>query len=349
MNLADRLAQYRTPFVVENASSGVLSHLNGAADFSTFIEQCPIRYVLSDDLTRLCTALAYSKGSRTLECADLLYAPSETIWVEWCEAPWRGELGRYDFRVKSVDTPPSGRRGAFIRSSPDGRRGLVRTFWSEKHSATDVLASSMEAYFDFDTVAGEEPRPLDDDYRPTVTVSDEQSGILLRRCVRFRYESTWDAYYQKARCSPATLQAIALHSLGTIAIDIPVLMAFLMLLGTRSGISLRAQSFARLNRARARTGKMPLLDHVEARLPVLPPYSSIVAASESIGRQGRRLHHVRGHLVRRGNKIFWRIPHLRGNARLGSIRSRTVTWTVNETAGSPARCGKGPPNVIGAL
>jgi hypothetical protein len=36
---------------------------------------------------------------------------------------------------------------------------------------------------------------------------------------------------------------------------------------------------------------------------------------------------VRGHLVRRGAELFWRVPHLRGNARFGAVRTRTVTWT----------------------
>lgn len=43
-----------------------------------------------------------------------------------------------------------------------------------------------------------------------------------------------------------------------------------------------------------------------------------------IGRRSPRLHHVRGHLVRRDNKVFWRIPHLRGNASRGVVRSRMV-------------------------
>ena len=30
--------------------------------------------------------------------------------------------------------------------------------------------------------------------------------------------------------------------------------------------------------------------------------------------------------MRRGSKLFWRVPHLRGNARTGSIVTRTVTW-----------------------
>src|SRR3984957_13962663 len=176
MILVDRLAQCHAPFIVKNTASGILSHLNGAAEFAHRVAQCPIRYVLSDELTRLCTALAYSKGSRTVACADVLHVPAETVWVEWCEAPWRAELDRYGFGVDAADTGRSGRRGAFIQASTDGRRGLVRTFWSDKEIATDVLASSMEAYFDFDTPLGEDPLPVDDEYRATVCVSDGKSG-----------------------------------------------------------------------------------------------------------------------------------------------------------------------------
>jgi hypothetical protein len=42
---------------------------------------------------------------------------------------------------------------------------------------------------------------------------------------------------------------------------------------------------------------------------------------------------VRGHLVRRGSELFWRVPHLRGNVRAGIVRSRTVTWTIDRPAG----------------
>jgi len=39
---------------------------------------------------------------------------------------------------------------------------------------------------------------------------------------------------------------------------------------------------------------------------------------------------VRGHLVRRGSQIFWRMPHLRGSVRLGAVRSHTVTWSFEK-------------------
>jgi hypothetical protein len=330
MKLADRLAQCRAPLIIENTISGIRNHLNGAAEFASRVVQCPIRYVLSDDLTRLCTALAYSKGSRTMACADLLHVPAETVWVEWCEAPWRAELEQYGFATDASETVRSGRRGAFIQSSADGRRGLIRTFWSDKEIETDVLASSMEAYFDFDTAPGEEPQPMDGDDRASVAVSDGKGADLLMQCLRFRYERSWDAYYREARCSVASKHALARHALGMIAPDIPVLLAFILLLGMRSGVSHRPQCCARLNRSRAKAGKMPLLDHVEAHAAVLAPFRAIGAGSDGMSRRVRRLHHVRGHLVRRGNKIFWRIPHVRGSSRAGSIRTRTVTWTTNE-------------------
>jgi hypothetical protein len=270
-------------------------------------------------------------------CADLLHVPAETVWIEWCEAPWRAELAQYGFELDATDTERSGRRGAFIQSSTDGRRGLIRTFWSDKEIATDAMASSMEAYFDFDTPVNEDPHPMDDEHRSTVAVSDGKDGDLLRQCLRFRYERSWDGYYRDARCSVATKQSIVRHALSTIAPDIPVLLAFLLLIGMRSGVSHRPQSCARLNRSRARAGKAPLLDHVEVHSPLLMPYRIIAGESDHMGRRGRRLHHVRGHLVRRGNRIFWRIPHLRGTSRAGTIRTRTVTWTVNEANHSGRR------------
>ena len=68
---------------------------------------------------------------------------------------------------------------------------------------------------------------------------------------------------------------------------------------------------------------------------------------EGAGRRSPRLHHVRGHLVRRDSQVFWRLPHLRGNASRGVVRSRTVCLsfarTAEVTAGIHARGGAPPP------
>jgi hypothetical protein len=336
MRLADLLTQCRTPFVVKGVSNNALTRLNGAADFAKEMATCPTRYVLSDDLTRLCTALAYSKGARNLECADLLRVPAQRVWVEWCEAPWQKELAVYGFDC-AAKSPAAGRRGALIRSSDDGRRGLVRTFWSAGDTNVEVLASSMEAYFDLDSVEGQEPESPAGERQMTIRVSDGAAAVdadIVRRCFRFRYEATWAAYYAGLRAEQKAV--LARHALGTIALDIPVLLAFFLLLATRTGLPCRTQTLDRLNRSRANAGKVPLLDHIEVFAPLLPEYSPAGHGEPCTGRRAPRLHHVRGHLVRRGSQLFWRVPHLRGNARSGAIASRTVTWTVDRP---PPRSG----------
>jgi hypothetical protein len=340
MRLADRIAQCRTPFVVQNATTLATTRLNGAADFAKDLAQCPIRYVLSDELTRLCTALAYSKGARHLACADLLRMPAERVWVEWCESAWLAELERYGFERGDKEPGCAGRRGAWIRSSPDGRSGSIRTFWSTGETDFDLLASSLEAYFDLDIEEGEDPAPPDAEVRPALCVSDSvnRGTDVLRRCFRFRYERTWAEYYRHAMLNAEREKAIARHALGTIAADIPMLLAFFLLLSTRTGLPRRMPALDQLNRSRIRAGKAPLLDHIEVLSPVLlesPPASRGEAAMTV--RRGPRLHHVRGHLVRRGSQLFWRVPHLRGNARSGVIRARTVTWTIDRPSSRPSR------------
>ncbi len=341
MRLADRIAQCRTPFIVANTKDGSITHLNGAAAFSKAIAGCATRYVLTDELTRLCTALAYSKGANRLACADLLHVPAERVWVEWTEAPWRNELTAYGFKTPA-DPASLGRRGVFIQSTPQGRRGLLRTFWANGESELNVLSSSMEAYFDFDTREGEDPQVFDRRQRSSICVSDNAVGDadILRRCFRFRFERSWHNYYERAHLTPVQATAVSHHALGTIAIDIPVLLAFFLLLTTRPSLPRRPLMLERLNMARAKSGKAALLEQVEVFAPLLPEYKSDSRSGSGASRP-RRLHHVRGHLVRRGSKLFWRVPHLRGNARAGSIRTRTVTWQF-DPAFSPSRTSSNP-------
>src|SRR5215469_12890055 len=140
MILADRVAQCREPFVVLD-DNGRSWRLNNTADCAASLSTCATRYVLADELTRLCADLAYSKGARTVACADLLHVPSTTLWVEWCNAPWQEALYRYGFPVVESSPQWFGRRGALLRAAADGRRGLVRTFWTTGFHNNEALAS----------------------------------------------------------------------------------------------------------------------------------------------------------------------------------------------------------------
>jgi hypothetical protein len=330
MRLIDRIAQCRTPFIVQDLTTGALTRLNGAADHAAEMASCPMRFVLADELTRLCTALAYSKGARQLACADLLRIPAESVWIEWCDAAWLAELKLYGFKMPAMDLKGLGRRGALIHAARDGRSGSIRTFWTVGESDADVLASSVEAYFDLDTAEGAEPAAPDEAHLPVHCVTDNNEGApdILRRYFRFRYERSWAKYYERAQLPSRSDAAVAQHALGTIAADIPMMLAFFLLLATRNGLPRRVQSLDKLNRARARSGKAPLLDHIEVCAPILREPDDVGGDPLRGGRRFPRLHHARGHLMRRGSELFWRVPHLRGSARCGVVRSRTVTWTI---------------------
>lgn len=331
MNLIDSVAQCRAPLVVRDRTSGKTTALNNTADCAALVARSPLRYVLSDDLTRLCADLAYSRGARTIACADLLHAPAEAVWMEWCNAPWNEALRQYGFPLIEAGAQWVGRRGAWVRATRDGRRGLVRTFWSA--ASAEVLASSVEAYFDLDTATGEEPQPLDGEAGFAGRVFDSGSqDDLLDRCFRFRYEQSWSEYYGSAGLSSELSFALWRHAAGTIAMDIPLLLAFFLLLATRSGLPQRVQTREHLNRRRLQGGKAPLLEHIEVTAPLLPEYRDHGRREPFASRRSPRLHHVRGHLVRRGSQIFWRLPHLRGCARSGAVRTRTVTWTFDRAA-----------------
>jgi hypothetical protein len=338
VKLLDGVAQCHTPFVVRNRTSGAFTALSNTADCAEPVARCPLRYVLSDSLTQLCADLAYSKGARTVACADLLHAPAESLWVEWCNEPWRSALHQYGFPLIAGGAQWVGRRGAWVRASRDGRRGLVRTFWNAVNG--DVLASSTEAYFDFDTEEGGDPQPPDKQPAWVGRVYDDERSAedILGRCFRFRYERSWSHYYASAGLSGELSQALWRHALGTIAMDIPMLLTFFLLLATRTGLPQRAQDLEQLNRRRRHSGKIPLLDHIEVHAPLLPEYRDSRHSEPRASRMTPRLHHVRGHLVRRGSQIFWRVPHLRGSARAGAVRTRTVTWTF-ERADSAAAAG----------
>jgi hypothetical protein len=113
--------------------------------------------------------------------------------------------------------------------------------------------------------------------------------------------------------------------LGSMGFDMPMILALFLLFAAKDGLQRRAADLERLNRARRCSGKPALLEHIEVRAPIAVDYQCPASlAADAHRRRGPRLHHVRGHIARRGDKVFWRLPHLRGSARLGVVRSRTV-------------------------
>ena len=124
---------------------------------------------------------------------------------------------------------------------------------------------------------------------------------------------------------PRGVEAAVRAEAEAVWFNLPFVLAFALLLDSRDAVEQRPAELARLNRARLRRGRPALLDHVEVRLRLGGGARAMAARQGGAGvREAPRLHIVRGHSVRRGDKTFWRAPHLRGDA-FRPIRSKTVT------------------------
>ena len=328
MRLLDLISQGRAARV--RADDGC--ELPAADRFSKAIRSCPLRYVLSDELVRCATQLAYAEGDRLSACLDLIHVPAQSLWIEWADGPRREALEEIP-ALDAKNTAPSRHSGALVTALPNNfRSGHIRTFWSTLNE--QAYLSPVVITFDLDR-----PPPALTPKDPSVwrgesvlTMDGEPAIEEMLDHLRFHFDDDWAAYYH-ARCPTEALRAAVLRtSLGGCAFDAPMLMAFFLLLGARDLLPRQEVSHERLNHARRRDGKPPLLEHIEVSAPLdEAPARGSGQPSESF-RLSPRLHHVRGHLVRRGSTVFWRSPHLRGNGRLGQVRSRTVVLTFGQAA-----------------
>jgi hypothetical protein len=331
MRLLDLIAQGRGAHVF--ADDG--RELPGANRYTAAIQACPLRFVLSDELARCATQLAFAEGDRLSACLDLIRIPAQSLWVEWADAPRRKALKAIpSLAVKDESQAKHG--GALFAAAPDGRSGYIRTFWS----APDERAylSPIVTTFALDgKPAPANPRD------PTVwrgetflRMPGEPAIEELLEHLRCHFDEEWAAYYH-ARCRTDELRSNVLHnSLGGCAFDAPMMMALFLLLGARDLLPRQEIRHERINRIRHQCGKPLLLEHIELSAPLDRPPVKAWATSGGSSRLSPRLHHVRGHIVRRGASVFWRSPHLRGSARLGQVRSRTVVLTYGQSTIEPS-------------
>jgi hypothetical protein len=223
------------------------------------------------------------------------------------------------------------RAGALLKASPNGRAGEIRTFWSTR--ADLAYVSPLVVRFDLDglQLGAMCADPVKGSGWATVSALVECGLEEFLEHLRFYFDEDWAAYYRD-RCDSREMRDAVLRSnLLTCAFDPPMLFAFLLMLSARGALPQRTIAVDKLNRARQRAGKPPLLEHVEVSAPL---YSS-TAMPGTLGpeRRSPRLHHVSGHMVRRGTAVFWRVPHLRGSARLGQVRTRTVELRFSSRVG----------------
>jgi hypothetical protein len=329
LRLLDHVAQCRAPFLVQH-TSGALWRLSAASDYAARVAACPLRYVLSDELVRVCVQLAYSEGDQLSACLDLVHFPAEELWIEWNEPPRRAELARLLPECAADGPAAIARGGVWIAAHPGGRTARWRTFWLSRALPPEPLLAATETLIDLDA-APVSARPEVLLEGGAVAVRDPGSDAIdsLLRRASFRLDPAWQRYYRRVARS-AALRALTIErALAGVAFDVPLLLALMLLMTLQPGLTQLPVPLTRLNAKRARLGHSPLLEHIEVSCPLLVAARPRPGSAGLMLRSAPRRHHVRGHLVRRDDAVFWRRPHWRGHLRLGCVRSRTVELRVS--------------------
>jgi hypothetical protein len=340
MRLLDQITQHARPLLVSQRENGVAAarilRLPGAADYAAQIAACPLRYVLNDDLTSVCTELALAGGDRLSSCLDLIHLPAAALWIEWNDAARERVLNGGSHVGGGTGGGDMGRAGALIHADADGRRALLRTFWLDIEGI--ACLAPMETHLDLSCAwpAGGSLQSVFAGGFARLTVSHDPGLEALLECMRFRFHPQWAAYYRDAGLGWPAQEQLLRASLATVARDMPVVLAFSLLLGAHNALATRRVDRQRLNQRRRERHKPPLLDHLEVSCRLEGPAASQRDPQAGAPRRSPRLHHVRGHLVRRDDELYWRRTHLRGRASLGRVRSRTVRLSFGGAPGTHA-------------
>jgi hypothetical protein len=343
MRLLDRVARCHAPtrLALEH-SPAVPFEVTGPSHYASRVADCPLRFVLDDDLTRASAELAFADGARLAGCLDLLRIPAPRMWVEWNDEVHQRVIYDTGFTTDYDRAAPGRRVGVLLQGSADGYTALSRTFWIDAaaEESSDVNMSPLESYIDLRgecAAASDISGVLSGGFASVTDPADAAMDSLLDH-VRFRFDDSWAAYYRAAATDPDAQRHVVRSSLGAVARDIPLLLAFFLLLSAKDATRSIPISRAALNRKRQAHGRPPLLDHIEVRASLDAVHDADGAGTELAGRQSPRLHHVRGHLVRRDNRVFWRMPHLRGSGSRGMVHSRTVCLSfARQHAGAASR------------
>ena len=340
MRLLDSVARCYTPLVLPSRNDHAQIQLAGPSHFAGQIASCPLRFVLGDDLTQASADLAYADGARLVGCLDLLRMPATQLWIEWNDEVHKRVI--HETRsATEFDWAATGRKvGILLHASPNGLTAVGRTFWSDAAAdeQAEVTLSPLETHFDLRGEFSESKDmhdPLSGGFIDATHGGNADTASLLDH-VRFRFEESWANYYREAASNAEFKRRLINESIDSIAWDAPFVLAFLLLLSAKDATRLMPVSRAAINRKRMANGRAPLLDHIEVNAS-LDAVSTAESAGEVSGRQSPRLHHVRGHLVRRENRVFWRVPHLRGSGCRGTVRSRTVCLAFTRRTEQEAR------------
>jgi hypothetical protein len=301
MLLADRVAQCA---LEAESLAGSVSIFD--ADLLAAMQSANPRYVLDEHASTACTDLIRDADGLFEPANELLRLPSECFWLEMREEAFR-----------PGDPTEGGRIGVLVQSERNGRCGFIRHFSAKPDGVCREFPVWTE--FDFD----QPPELAQRSFKLAHGEFGHLAELLDHAVVHLdRHWASSPAIGDRQNPQQFFAEAVWF--------DFPLISAFAALVNSPGIVATRQSDLHRLNRARARRRRPPLLDHVEVRL-VLGEEPHYAGSAATRHRTPPRLHFVRGHMVHRRGKTFWRASHLRGDTSQSILR-KTVRVTAVRSA-----------------
>ena len=323
MRLLDKVAQSVGPTIIETARDGHTWRLPGADTLADSLQQCPLRYVLHDEVTAACAQLAFAPDTVLSSSIGLLRVPAPRLWLEFVAVAGSKTFFDRDSVDRETIACPRQRVGLLVTTDERGRKGSIDTCWEgEDGHQPDLAPFAIEFDFDDDQFS-RRGCATPDGISLGMTIGNRPEMDSLFNCLRFRLHPEWHRYYRSRAISEIAFRQSLQDALDPLLGDIPFLATFCLLLISKGALHAQPCDRSGINGARARKGRPLLLDHVELTMNL--EETGHTGRQIEADRSGPRLHFVRGHLVRRQDTIFWRTSHMRGKAEIGSIKTRTVS------------------------
>ena len=308
------------------------------------------RFVLSDDVTMAAYQLIKSKPSSLLDAMPLCRLPYQSIWFEWNGGlSTRAGWDKYPSTEKldhSINRPEPLRMGCLVEG--DGQRGTMTWAWVHRASGVNVCGIGVVFDWTLDGDASEAVRAtlsgrtdtlghlLYNKWANPAMYTDDAIVKLMadrkgwnkltndpqqREAVRcmVRHEIPWLSRHGLGLIeilldrNPQNLPKLLAAWEGDIAGECPVIAALVLMLNSRNAVDHEPVDLGKLNKARLKRGKQPLLSHTVTKLH-LSNMRSRAGVAAGYSREQMRQHLVMGHFKVRKSGVYWWNPFLRGDA-----------------------------------
>lgn len=290
--------------IVVQSDAGQRFRLAGVGAQTAAVRDAPLRFVLDQDVSARCRDRVRMPVSFDLGC-ERLRLPAPACWIEWF--------------ADDVPGRPVGQRiGAFIEADANGRRGQMTCYFELPGDRADHVV--MSAKFDFEQpLAKRAPRQCrirHDEMRHLAPLFEHVLGVIDR------------GWWRWINRTPGGAASEVRYLASAMWFCVPMTLAFLELLDDRRQRIEAGTRAASTRRYMERSIASPPLDvrlapdgFAEVSL-TLGARQAQRAGSANATRSHPCMHLVRGHLVTRGGKTFWRRSHQRGD---GPFRPKVIS------------------------